>query len=558
MKAKWAGITCFAMAIVFSVSPMTRAQPQFTNAQIHVSDIQEAEVNFCVTPDTDNSLLGKFIIKPRCDNINLVLRCPLGGNEKKSANIIKPIPLVEKPIGIQCPPATPCNDDDPSCRDDHIDVIQVLGPSPLCVTCALPRRFDLSPGSLGLVNGRHEGKVVQCSLEAMYSTKGITDPVDPISPYRPVTVNEGDYDVNVDWCRNQQTSGDTLGGTISLEPVEQILNPQSVCLEFPIGWGINKSPWLKECSPTVFAPPHIPAMPFQGADHDGYSDTTEQNGFTLNNQMELAGGTHPNGTATNIPACLNTTDTDREYCVHDGTQDLFAVIRPLDSSSSSSSFFPSLQSATQLADFFATITAPYSSTAPSGLGIAVHPLKQPLPPPGQDDYSRVVADGQNAARIREKDDPLPDVPPEKDTPIDLAQASPGTLPNTGGEIAIYTNRIKQYVCDLCGGTPAYSGTCYPADNYDTSNCKNSYTGNNGDELVKDWARYANHHEIGHALGLVDPLVDPDAAFYNGHHAPGETYKFMTPLVTFTKRGSKVTFHIPNGFCPSCGFNRKLN
>jgi hypothetical protein len=211
-----------------------------------------------------------------------------------------------------------------------------------------------------------------------------------------------------------------------------------------------------------------------------------------------------------------------------------------------------MSSITDLNDFFSKISAPSSS---GGLSITVHPLTQPLEYPGADP-ARVIAEDQNAVRIEEMEDGL-ELPITKDTQIDLGETTPGT-PNTAGRIAIFTKRIKQYICDLCGGDPQESGACNDSENFHSSNCRSSANASvYGDTLVGAYTNYVNHHEIGHSLYLVDPETDPDAYIYPWHHAPGDETLYMTPSVTYTKKGKKVTFFLPDTYCSSCFTYKKL-
>jgi len=526
--------------LLLGLARFVSAQADLTRSGIHITGIKDAEVTVCVTPDAD-ILGGKFIIRPRCDNINLTLRCPPGnpssGSEELTGRGIGQKLLVERALGIECPSRTSCNENTSDCKDDLIDVIQVPSNAdsivPLCVTCALPSRFDLSPPGLGIQNGRQDGITVPCSLEARFVTTGIRDPAPPIDDFV--------SSVESDWCREGND------GVIPLTDVDQWLHHKNVCFEFPVGSGPMGTPWLRECNPPVVIGPPIP-IPGKGGgpggiDDDGYEDTTEDSGVVLASNMHLVGGSHPSGSSTNIPACSSTTDSYREFCLHKGTQDLFAILHPL----SNNSYFPNMDSLTELNDFFSKISAPLAS---GGLGITVHPLEQPMPT--WPDDPRAIADGQRAIRIVEKNDSL-SLPINKDTEIVLGYTVPGT-PKTSGWIDIYTVKVKQYICDLCGGTPDSNGVCWPAGNFGTSNCKSDSTLATGDALVKEYTRYVNHHETGHSLLLVDPGDDG----YPYHHEPGgDETRFMTPSVTYTKRGSRVTFYMPDYFCSECGNAKKL-
>jgi hypothetical protein len=283
-----------------------------------------------------------------------------------------------------------------------------------------------------------------------------------------------------------------------------------------------------------------------GLDGDGYESDTERAGFVLLSGITLAGGSYTAGSTTRVPPCSSASDPERVFCVHEDTsgdtKDLFAILHPLESEQSDS-FFPSMSSITELKDFFSKVSAPSAS---GGLGVTVHPLKQDLPEYPND--PRLIADEQNAIRVVEDPDPL-DLPITKKTQIDLGETTPGT-PNSPGSgwIDVFSVRIKQYVCDLCGGDPDTYGNCDPPGNFHSDNCKSDSTSAYGDTLVGEYTRYVNYHETGHSILLVDP-GDPG---YPYHHAPGgDDSRIMTPSVTYTKRGGRVTFHLPDHFCSEC-------
>jgi len=120
-------------------------------------------------------------------------------------------------------------------------------------------------------------------------------------------------------------------------------------------------------------------------------------------------------------------------------------------------------------------------------------------------------------------------------------------PNSAGVTNVYTIRITQYICDLCGGDPNSQGDCENGT-FGTDNCKNSAPSSaTGEDLIWVYAKFVNQHEVGHSLNLVSP-ASPVYGYHQDYEDPN---LIMIPSVTYTKRGSKVTFHIPYNFCNSC-------
>lgn len=506
------------------------AQVDLTSPNIQIT--AKDKIRICVTPHA--SLAGKYIVRPRCDNVNLVLRCPPGGDE------VKPIQVVGRAVAIACPPVNPCDpeSEDPQCRDDHIDIVKVpedaFNIRPLCVECPIADYFDISDQQLGIVKGKGEGITVACSIEGSYQTFGFKDRHPTLS---------SDLVAGQDDC--------VQNGRIPLTPTAQTIPSRFLCLNKPVGMRPDKLPELTDCAPTVIGPPVTLGPPskgvFQGSDNDGFYNLTESSGFALAYSMSLSGGSYPAKSDTNIPACASSNDPDRVFCAWYNTQDLFAILHPLDPSESK---FADMNSITDLKDFFFPISEPKAS---GGLEITVHPLKQPQPDPP---YPRTVRDGQKAIRVIEDDASLI-LPIKKSTPIVLGESGIGT-PNTAGEIIIYTRRIKQYICDLCGGTPDLEGNC-SGGNFGGNNCigyaNDPAQGGTliGEALLKGYAKYVNVHEIGHSLNRVLP-ANPS---YGYHHTPDNYAHIMIPSVTYTKKGSKVKFYLPYIYDTSCQDNKAL-
>lgn len=533
----------FTFALTFGFGGIASAEINLEESGIHVTGIDQVTV--CVTPEA--SYAGNFIIRPRCDNINLRLKCGQGNNYRN----IKPIMALDRAVGITCPPQSPCEDEQ-SCEDHFFDVVKVPDPpEALCVTCPVSSRFDLDPREMGIpIN--HPGKTRGCIIEGEFKTTGIRDPSPPDILYADPTYDRSGTGM---WCLDEE-------GKVPLVEIEEALDPADVFFTFPKGGG--RKPWMYERHPgqpfpsgfqpgppdwsqASDKPQKIVHDPIMGSDFDGFLDSTEQVGFALTSDMIFVGGSHPQWSATRTPNCTPTLpDPNRIYCVHQSSQDLFAILHPL----ASDSYFPIMSSSSEsvLQSFFGQIWAP-ADTQNGGLGITVHTLYQPDPEPDTD--PRTVADGQMAVRIKEHSESL-SLPIKKSTEIVLGTSGVG-IPNDAGNTTIYSRKIKQYICDLCGGTPGTDGSC------DGGNLGGPYcisatpTSATGDSLIREYVKYVNQHEIGHSLNLVinaDPM-------YDYHHTPGDNTAIMTPSAAYTKRGSKVTFYLPYLFDYSCRNEKDL-
>lgn len=484
--------------------------------QTSIEAVGTADVKVCVEPPT--SYGGQYIIGPRCDNLNLDLVCGERTDIRKVKRILSP----GRAVVISCPEE----------EGGLTDVVKLpIDPEPLCVTCPLPRDFDLSPGELGLSDGdAAAGKARNCEITGRYSTVGIVD----LFPPSPDFSRQGP----ADQCRNDV-------GRIPLVAVDQAIEPVEVHFTFSdgadkpkINSGYENFPagldWSKK------SPFAARKSPKKGEDQDGFETASEGSGFALAASMSLRSVNYPGHSATYIAACSSPSDPDRLACWHDNSQDLFATLRPLLASDSK---FPDMNSTTALKWFFGSISAE-ASAEEGGLGIVVHPLEQPVGA-----SRRVVKDTQKAVIVKEWDAGL-ELPITKKTNIVLGYSDFGT-PNTAGVVDVYTRRIKQYICDLCGGTPKDSGDCDPPGYFGTEDCKSSASpADTGDALVRAYTRYVNQHEIGHSLFLVDDGDDH-------HHPPGDETLIMTPSPILTKRGSKVTFHLPYQFDASCRESKAL-
>jgi hypothetical protein len=117
-----------------------------------INIIEKDRLLICVYPPDE--LDGKYIIRPRCDNLNLTLKC-----DKLTFAMTYSL---FGPIVIGCP------DRDQKFTPVEIftDVIKASKNIPLCVPCAVSDFYLLTPKS----------ENTQCTISGRYSTKGIIDP----------------------------------------------------------------------------------------------------------------------------------------------------------------------------------------------------------------------------------------------------------------------------------------------------------------------------------------------------------------------------------------------
>lgn len=262
-------------------------------------------------------------------------------------------------------------------------------------------------------------------------------------------------------------------------------------------------------------------------DSDGYLDTIEcpgKSGITMTNGITLL---MSNDSTTSIKPCQE--GDARIKCIDAMTKDLFAIIDALDSYSK----FPDTINPVEdlLEEFFDEI---FESETSGGLGVSVHPAIQDT----SISISRNVTADQKAIKITEKNDPLTEEDPELGTTAQL-----GGTPNGTDEATVYTFKIVEFMCGVCGRPSDFdseNGTC-SASTWGTSNCKDNSEAT-GDTLIKNFVRHVNSHEIGHNVKLANSGNPMDE-----YHYPPENEVMMSSTTTFTKKGKKVTFYLPTNF-----------
>jgi len=557
--------------------PKTAVEPNPTpdlfKTMVHYNGTDSVLITVKPSPEA----AGKLIIRPSCENVSLKLVCGKGDNAREVR--FNPRGSMGRAVGIGCPASQPCPEGDPGCDSGRIDVIQIPDDSktiePLFVECSVRELFDLSPEELG-VPVEPEGKSVNCRIEGRFNTKGIVDPSPPIANFRsfptPGSVvnpesrssssivtaagSKLDFmDTKYTWCLDEE-------GRVPLFGVDQELDPAKVFFTFPKGWpkipaNIARVPWMFSGAisnaeanldwtkvsdrPKKKGPP----SPMDGLDDDGFANTSEVEGFDLANSMLLTGGTYPGQTASHMTTCSGPGDPNRNYCVYYNDKEVFVVLRPL----SSGSYFPNMDSATELNWFFEKISAP-ADTTNGGLGIDVHPLSQPAGILNKK-VSNSFSDMEEAIRINETSEPM-------GSTVILASEAVG-VPNEVQNIFVHTQRIRQYICEVCGGEYD-NGTCSGnKSTFGTDNCKSATPVVAwGEDLVREFTKYVTQHEIGHSLNLVVP--SPSGQWH--HHPPVDNddlnkRMLMRPYAYYKAQGTKVTFYLPDYFCSECRSKRDL-
>ena len=488
-----------------------------------------------VTVKPDASYAGSFIVEPKCEYMGLRLLCGEEGDMREVRH--KPYSVSGEGLGIGCPPDPDNEDQSIDWGEEFIDVVRVpQDPVPLYVECDLSDLFDLTPEELGIGESHLAGgKAINCILEGEYNTVEISDP-------SPVTVP--DPDDPYDWCLDDQ-------GRVRLSEVTMPIEPKGVFFLFPgtsqeniarsVPWmfsghapqGLGEPDWSHASGQP--APPDGEVI--GGADDDGYEDTTEIHGYLFANQLQLTTGTYPGHASTYIGPCG--TGTTRTLCVDDNDKELFTIIEPL----SSGSDFPDVSSAENVAWFFEKISA--ASGATGGLNIDVHALSQPALAETPDLFRKVNAsDNQTAIRVIESDETLSTGP--------IFGESKVGVPNSAGVVTIYPIRIRQKICEMCGGTYDDQGGCTDG-NFGGPDC-NSVTDvtATGESLIKEFVKYVAHHEVGHSLNLVVTVPND-----NYHHLTGPNSIFMLKEVPYKKKGTKVTWYLGYEYCAACQQNRDL-
>jgi len=158
-------------------------------------DIEGTEdtVTVCVKP----GLNGKYIIRPRCDNINLKLQCNGDTPARKYS--------MYGAVVMDCP-----EKEDKKLKTTvgkkYTDVVKVKKGESLCVQCSLSDLYQLNPADIS--------KYSDCQISGTFDTGEIKDPELLVwkrkkenkgkkdSEYKPAsTLNLGDDD----YCYNQET-----------------------------------------------------------------------------------------------------------------------------------------------------------------------------------------------------------------------------------------------------------------------------------------------------------------------------------------------------------------
>lgn len=197
--------------------------------------------------------------------------------------------------------------------------------------------------------------------------------------------------------------------------------------------------------------------------------------------------------------------------------------------------------------FFILIRDPVNSLIPadpleyvSHLGIALHEVDpETVAVRAMAESNTTYPDGtykwQNAVRIAENLS-ISGCPSDDE----LGEAYWGT-PNGWDEAAVYTERIRCHVTDVCGGGP-----CRDASGIEGT--PPEYT-----ELVD----YSIKHTIAHELGHMVKLAADDNRRFGGHHYKGGTYVLLEQFVSYTDRKGEVTFYISTQYADRDLTDRQL-
>jgi len=151
--------------------------------------IEDDRVLVCIYPPAE--LDGKYIIRPRCDNINLNLQC-------SGVKPTRKYPMFG-PIVIACP------DQDKNFTPEEIytDVILASKDKPICVPCSISDFFVLNPDE--------KDNYEKCGISGRFYTKGIRDPAvvawerdnsKSISEFKPDPEYRRDLD---EYCFNKES-----------------------------------------------------------------------------------------------------------------------------------------------------------------------------------------------------------------------------------------------------------------------------------------------------------------------------------------------------------------
>ena len=237
-----------------------------------------------------------------------------------------------------------------------------------------------------------------------------------------------------------------------------------------------------------------PTLSTADSDGDGFNDALECAGITLSAGNAFGG-------ATFVPTC--TVGIARSLCVDPNSKDAFVIV-----TRATPSLIPS--------DPFRYIEA---STAAGGLGLAVHEITTTR-------TDRKVSDAspQLAARLRES------LSPATSTDNILGSANLGITLDLA---TVYTQRIVSFVNSVCvGGT-----TC--VDSISLTNGVDTPS-----EVIDQYIRHTITHELGGHVLTLAPVYN---ARYGGNHYQAGTKVVMEQNVTYTKKGTKVTWYLSTAY-----------
>jgi hypothetical protein len=266
------------------------------------------------------------------------------------------------------------------------------------------------------------------------------------------------------------------------------------------------------------------------SDKDGFLDSTETAGIHLQSGLTLAA----NG-LDYLPPCGPS--IDRKLCVDPNTPDLFIIVKRATGCPSKTCADPctplfgntNIPMPSAYASTYDPLSVISTLTNSQGLNVVVHELLE------SGITNRVIADGQHAVRVIEDLDTC-------SGPLGFGPT--GGTPNTegGGEVVLYTERIKNEVDRLCD--QAYlcpkNEPCYDAD---VDYCQ-SETGTpiaRGQSLAPIYYEYIQN-VLAHEGGHDTLLAPPDSIGVSLYHWNPNTGWVMEQSIGSkgTMKGSTVT------------------
>lgn len=232
------------------------------------------------------------------------------------------------------------------------------------------------------------------------------------------------------------------------------------------------------------------------SDGDGFTDAQECTGITLSGGNTFPGGTFIDTCAAGVSAA------DRPNCVDPNSKDLFVILIR-----ATPSLIPS--------DPLKFISAPQAA---GGLGIATHEISTT-----RTDRLVTSVSSQLAARITESPDT---------NGTNLGVSFQGMALDDG---IVFTERIRSLVNSVCDAT--------------INTCVDSATGISAtttrpipasDPLIQHFIRHTTAHEgCGHPCDIAPEYN----ARFGGNHYKAGTVVVMEQNVTYSKKGTKVTWYI---------------